>query len=138
MLGHFSTLCMKGLSLKLKIKTKIVCLTHFVKGVRIRSFSGTYFPSFRLNTERYSVYIRIKSECGKIRTRKTPNRNTFHEVTISSHFMKSGEYYYCISGKLLLSKVIRYLESALNRGYQYPFIHDNSWSGCLMTGTIAN
>ena len=33
-------------------------------------FSGPYFPAFGLNTERYSVSLRIQSECGKIRTRK--------------------------------------------------------------------
>ena len=29
---------------------------HCVKSVRIRSFSGTYFPAFGPNTERYSVF----------------------------------------------------------------------------------
>ena len=30
---------------------------HCVKSVRIRSFSGTYFPAFELNMERYSVWM---------------------------------------------------------------------------------
>ena len=34
-------------------------------------FSGPYFPEFGLSTERHGVYLRIQSECGKIRTRKT-------------------------------------------------------------------
>ena len=33
-------------------------------------FSGRYFPAFGLNTERYSVSVRIQPECGKIQTRK--------------------------------------------------------------------
>ena len=33
-------------------------------------FSGPYFPAFGLNTERYTVSLRIQSKCGKIRTRK--------------------------------------------------------------------
>ena len=37
---------------------------HCVKSVRIRSFTGSYFPAFGLNTEKYSVSIRIQSECG--------------------------------------------------------------------------
>ena len=41
-----------------------------VKDVRIRSFSGLYFPAFGLNTERYGVSLRIQSKCRKIRTRK--------------------------------------------------------------------
>ena len=32
-------------------------------------FSGPYFRAFGLKTERYSVTLRIQSECGKIRTR---------------------------------------------------------------------
>ena len=51
-----------------------------VKNVRIRSFSGPYFPSFGLNTERYRVSLRIQSKCGKMQTRKTPNRGTFCAV----------------------------------------------------------
>ena len=56
--------------------------THCVKSVRIRSYSGPHFPAFGLNTERYSVSLRIQSECGKIRTRITPNRDTFYAVTV--------------------------------------------------------
>ena len=39
--------------------------SHCVKCVRTRSYSGPYFPAFGLNTERYSVSLRIQSECGK-------------------------------------------------------------------------
>ena len=42
-----------------------------VKSVRIRSFSGPYFPAFRL---------RIESEFRKIRDIKTPNSDIFHVV----------------------------------------------------------
>ena len=55
---------------------------HCVKSVHIRSYSGLYFPAFGLNTDRYGVSLRIQSECGKIRTRITPNTNTFHAVAI--------------------------------------------------------
>ena len=54
--------------------------THCVKSVCIRSFSSPYFPSFGLNTERYSLSLRIQSKCRKIRTKKTPNTDTFHAV----------------------------------------------------------
>ena len=37
---------------------------------------GPYFPVFGLNKERYSVSLRIQPECGKIRTRKAPNKDT--------------------------------------------------------------
>ena len=40
-------------------------------------FSGPYFPAFGLNTERYSVSLRIRSECEKIWTRKNLHIRTF-------------------------------------------------------------
>ena len=53
---------------------------HCVKSVRIRSYSGPYFPALGLNAERYEVSLRIQSECRKIQTRITPNTDTFHTV----------------------------------------------------------
>ena len=50
---------------------------HCVKSVRIRSYSDPQFPIFGLNTERYF------SECGKIRTRITPNMDTFYAVLLN-------------------------------------------------------
>ena len=51
---------------------------HYVKSVRIRSYSGLYFPVFGLNTKRDGVSLRIQSECEKMRTRITPNTDTFY------------------------------------------------------------
>ena len=42
--------------------TKLYC----VESVRIRSFSGPYFPAFGVNTKRYGVYLRIHSKSGKM------------------------------------------------------------------------
>ena len=62
----------------------ICCWTMVcVKSVRIQSFSGSYF--FRIQPEygeyaEYSVSLRIQSECGKMRTRKTPNTDNFYTV----------------------------------------------------------
>ena len=53
---------------------------HCVKSVRSRSYYGPRFPAFGLNTERYQVSLRMQSECEKIRTRITPNTDTFHAV----------------------------------------------------------
>ena len=53
-------------------------LNHFVKIVLIQSYSGPYFPAFGLNRER--------SECSKIRTRKTPKTDIFYAVnTLQNH-----------------------------------------------------
>ena len=55
-------------------------IPYCVRSVRIWSFSGPYFPTFALNTERYGASFRVQSECGKMRTRKTPNTDIFHAV----------------------------------------------------------
>ena len=54
-----------------------------MKSVRIRSFSGPYFSAFGVNTEKYGVSLRIQSECGKTRTRKTRNTDTFQAVELN-------------------------------------------------------
>ena len=51
-----------------------------VKSVRIRSFYGLYFPAFGLNTEIYTINLRIQSECSKVRTRKIPNTDTAYNT----------------------------------------------------------
>ena len=63
----------------------LITTSSLVNGVRIRSYSGLYFPAFGLNTERYGVCLRIQSECQKIRTRITPNTDTFHAVLLSQY-----------------------------------------------------
>ena len=63
---------------------------HFMKKVRIRSAFCLYFPSSELNTERYEASLRIDSECGKIRTRKTPNSDAFHAVIITHKSLLSA------------------------------------------------
>ena len=55
-----------------------------------RSYSGPDFPTFGLNTERYGVSLyrvslRTQFECGKMRTRITPNTDTFYTVILFSH-----------------------------------------------------
>ena len=57
--------------------------SHCVKSVGIRSYPGPYFTIFGLNTERYGVYLRIQSECGKMQTRITPNADTFDAVLMT-------------------------------------------------------
>ena len=63
---------------QVKNMSKLRC----VKSVRIRGYSGLHFhfPAFGLNTEIYSVYLRIQSECGKMGARITPNADTFYAV----------------------------------------------------------
>ena len=67
----------------LKISNSQIVKLNGVKWVRIRSFSGLYFPAFGLNTERYSLFLRIQSGSGIMRTRKTPNMDTFYAMISS-------------------------------------------------------
>ena len=60
-----------------------------MKSVRIRSFSGPYFPAFGLNTGSYFVSLRIQSECEKTRTRKLRIR-TFSRTCIFKKNNPSG------------------------------------------------
>ena len=53
---------------------------HCLKNVHYQSFSGPHFPVFGLNTETYPLNLRIQSECRKMRTRISPNTNTFYKV----------------------------------------------------------
>ena len=66
----------------------VIHSSHCVKSVRIWSYSGPHFPSFEINTKRYSISLRIQSKCGKIRTRITLNKDTFYAVclTASMHY----------------------------------------------------
>ena len=73
---HIAEIISLGLSL--------ININHFVKSVLIRTYSGPHCPAFELNTERYGVSLRIQSEWGKMRTRKTPNTDTFHAVNVIS------------------------------------------------------
>ena len=57
--------------------------SHFVKSVRVRSYSGPHFPAFGLKTERYGVSFHIQSKYGKIRTSITPNTDTFYTVWLT-------------------------------------------------------
>ena len=57
--------------------------SHCVKSVRIRSCSSPHSPAFGLNTEIYGVFLLIKAECLKMRTRVTPNTDTFHAVLVA-------------------------------------------------------
>ena len=63
-------------------------LLQCVKSVGIRSFSGPYFPAFGLQTKIYTENLRIQSQCGKIRTRKTPNMDTFYPVFNAFQFLQ--------------------------------------------------
>ena len=61
----------------------VPCNDALVKSVHIRSFSGSYFSAFGLNTERCGVSLErygIVYKCEKMQTRKIPNMDTSHGV----------------------------------------------------------
>ena len=44
---------------------------------RTRSLSNRHFPAFGLNTDLYAVNLRIRLQCGEMRTTKPSNTDTF-------------------------------------------------------------
>ena len=70
----------------------IIRYIHCIKSVHIRSYSGPHFPAFGLNTERYGVSFRIQLECGKKRTRITPNPDTFYAVIKMNILLNFGDF----------------------------------------------
>ena len=71
-------------------------------------FSGPYFPVFGLNTDIYSVNLRIQSKYRKIRTRKN---------SVFGHFSSS------VKDKEILSDDIKYYPQVLIEqcGYRFFF-----------------
>ena len=57
-------------------------MSHCEKAVRIRNYSGPHLPAFGLNTEIYSVSLRIQSKCGKMQIRINANTDTFHALLV--------------------------------------------------------
>ena len=57
-------------------------LSYVFISVNTFSASGLHVPSFQLKAETYGESICIKSECGKIWTRKTPDFGTFHKLAV--------------------------------------------------------
>ena len=64
-------------------------MKYCVKSIRIQSYSNLHFPTFRLNTERYSVSLYIQSEGGKMRIRTTPNTLTFYGLKMVGVYLKN-------------------------------------------------
>ena len=70
---------------------------HCVKSHRVRSYFGPYFPAIGLNAERYGVSLRFQYECGKMRTRKIPNTETFQAVRYNDKLTHFVSMFPCIS-----------------------------------------
>ena len=64
----------------LQIRFTNYSMTHSLKSVRIRSYSGPYFPALRLDTERCGVSLRIQSE------NTDQNNSEYGRFTCSDYF----------------------------------------------------
>ena len=81
-------------------------MTHCVKSVQIWSFSGPYFPVFGLNTEIYSINLRMRSKYRKIRSRKN---SVFGHFSCSDFAVNVSEVYsklFQIAEMELLAKIV--------------------------------
>ena len=79
----------KGIYASIESRIELWICFHCVKSVLIRNFSGPYFPTFRLNTERYSVTHPIQFEYVEIWTRETPNTDIFNAMGVILFLDKS-------------------------------------------------
>ena len=112
-------------------------------------FSDPYFPAFGLSTERYSLFLRIQSEYGKIRTTKN---------SVFGHFSHSAVFTLVESplGKHLLQKCHNsstankqtnfktkkqsYYKTSKANHYKYLEIHHdvNPWKNPLISSAERN
>ena len=58
---------------------------HCLKSVRILSFSGPYFPTFGLKTERYGVSLLFSPNAGKYGPEKLRIRTLFTQCLLCNH-----------------------------------------------------
>ena len=76
---------------------KKVSESSCVKSIRIRSYSGPYFPAFGLNTERYGACLCIQSECGKIKWYiKRGPIVLYYNKKVSDSILKKGNLVYVL------------------------------------------
>ena len=71
---------------------KVFQSSSLCESARIQGFWCPYFPKFRLNTEIYSINLRIQTKSGKMRTRKTPNMDTWKtavKICLKFYYWKS-------------------------------------------------
>ena len=102
-----------------------------MKSVHIRSFSGLYFHSFRLKTERYGVSLRIQSECGKIQTSKTPKRTLFTQYTCSIIMLVTTK-------KILRGNPAHYIEKITELLPQYILLRYDYTSETWNSGNLSH
>ena len=97
-----------------------------------------HFPAFRLNTERYSVSFRTQSEWGKLRTRITPNTDTF--LRSEKHSEKQLVQSPCLRLGLKLTETILYLKQnflcAFSVWSRKIFFRERPVSTSLKYGTL--
>ena len=90
---------------------------------KYRAFSDPYFPTYALNTERYSVSLHIQSECRKIRARKN---------SVFGHFSRSACL--CSSNTEILN--IPYQSIYLTDGFTlafHTFMTNGNKRSCTLT-----
>ena len=88
---------------------------------KCRSFSDLFFPTFELNTEICSVYLRIQSECEKIRTRKTRNTDFFHAKELQKELKELQLKVFKIPARRLFS--VRLLARHYSVAKSYTFVY---------------
>ena len=117
-------------------------VSHCVKSVQIRIFSDPYFSAFGLNTEIYSVNLRIQSQCGKIRARKKSLFGHFScSVALNLTQLLSASLTYrwsLILIKILILIDINVYSSTLNSRILFEFQFEFGNSGPVLSAKDNN
>ena len=107
-------------------------------------YSGPHFPTFGLNMERYSVPLRIRSECGKIRTRLIPNTNTFHAVFFFGFYLRITKLTFsktkkiCLIEKTLSAKLKNFEPARQQKQKSFLKIFFEAIFCCFLWQTLSN
>ena len=115
---------------------------------RIRSFSGQYFPTCGLNTERYSVSLRVQSECGKYRPEKLLIRTLFaqwlaelkdpHYSRFEEVFLKTLNNAVPVKIKILRYNHNLFMSKSLKEAIMVPSKLKNKFNGKITAEILSN
>ena len=93
-------------------------------------FSGPYFPVFGLNTEIYSVNLRVQSEYRKIRTRKSSVFGHF-PLSVREHQKKIFQFIYSICSLTSEFPNLKYISICK---YTWIFLYVHAYSCAEIKG----
>ena len=119
-------LSLNSYGINLKVPLILPNATHCVKSVRIWSFSGLYFPSFELNTERYCLSFHIQSI--QRMQENTGHKNYWHFLCSDSVLCLTQMFHFSVGIAALKIKTLLLLVNWSLRPWPRPLRYLLWWS----------